>query len=447
MNTEHPTDGTAADPGINRSEVFGWKMYDWGYSAFSTTVGTALLGPYLLELANDNGGVNLFGWNIAPASFFPFAISLSALIQVFALPIIGTVADHTPRKKSLMMTLAYFSSLATAGLVMVTGSTVALGGLLFVVAAAGFAAAEVVYNSYLPELAPPNLRDRISSDGYALGYLGGGLYLALNFLLIALMDDTALAVRISLGGTGLWVAGFLLVFTQRRLRDRTSSRVKPADRGWLGFSVSTTLKTLKELWTSYPVAFRYLMSYLIFSDGIETIITVATIFAADELGAEAQTLLLLVLMIQFVAIPGAVGFGRWAERSGAKRTLIINLSVWALLVIYAYAQLDSIPKLWIMGFVLALVLGGSRAIARSLFSQMIPSDREAEYFGFYEIAARGTSWIGPLVFGVVNQITGSQRQAIISLIVFFVVGIAMLLTVDVRRGMLDAGQDPDLVVL
>jgi UMF1 family MFS transporter len=431
----------------DKREIFGWQMYDWGWSAFSTTVTTALLGPYLLELAEDNGGVDLLGWNIKPASFFPFAVSLSAIIQVVALPLIGTVADHTPHKKKLMLSLAYAASAFTAALFVVTASNVAVGGVLFVLAAVGFAAAGVVYNSYLPEIAPPQLRDRVSSGGFALGYVGGGLYLALNFALIAFMEDTELAVRISLGGAGLWAAAFIAAFTHSRLRVRTPERTKPHGQGWLGFSIGAVARTAKELWTRYPTTFRYLMAYLIFNDGVQTVIVVATSFAADELDAEAETLLLLVLMIQFVAAPGAMAFGRGAERYGAKKTLIANLGVWAALVIYAYAQLDSIPKLWAMGVVLAFVLGGSQAIARSLFSQMIPNDKEAEYFGFYEIASRGTTWIGPLVFGLVNQITGSQRQAIISLIVFFLVGIAVLVTVDVRRGMLDAGQDPDLVTL
>ena len=430
----------------DRSEVFGWKMYDWGWSAHTTTVLTALLGPYLLALAEDNGGVDVFGWTIDPASFFPFAVSLAAIVQVIGLPLVGTVADHTGAKKTLLMTTAYAACAFTAGLFFVTASNVLFGGVLFVLGAIAFAAAGVVYNSYLPDIVPPQLRDRVSADGYAYGYIGGGLYLAFNFLLIAFMDDTELAVRISLGGAGVWAAVFIALFTHRRLQKRIPARTKPEGEGWLGFSLSGVARTGRELWTRYPVTFRYLIAYIIFNDGIQTVIAISTSFAAEELDAPAETLLLLVLMIQFVAVPGAMGFGRWAERSGAKEALMVNLVVWAALVIYAYAQLDSITKLWVMGVVLAFVLGGSQAIARSLFSQMIPNDKEAEYFGFYEIASRGTTWIGPLVFGLVNQITGSQRQAIISLILFFVIGIAVLFTVDVRRGMADAGNNPDLVV-
>lgn len=425
----------------DRREVFGWQMYDWAWSAFSTTVTTALLGPYLLALAEDNGGVALGGWTVAPGSFFPFAVSLSALVQVLLLPMIGTIADHTDHKKTLMMGMAYGASALTAAMFLITGTTVVLGGVLFILASLGFGAAGVVYNSYLPEIAPPELRDRVSSQGFAYGYLGGGLWLAANFVMILLIEDDGLAVRLSLGGTGLWAALFIFAFTQRHLRARPASRSRPPGAGWVRFSLSSILSTAREMRSRYPVTFRYLLAYLIFNDGILTVIVVATSFAADELDAEAETLLLLVLLIQFVAIPGAIGFGRLAERFGSKRSLQWNLVVWAGLVIYAYLELDSIPKLWVMGTVLAFVLGGSQAISRSLYSQMIPAEKEAEYFGFYEIASRGTSWIGPAAFGVVNQITGSQRQAILSLILFFVVGIGLLAPIDVRRAMGDVGQD------
>lgn len=425
---------------IDRSEVLGWQMYDWGWSAFSTTVVTALLGPYLLALAEDNGGVDLGGFTIDSASFFPFAVSVSALLQVLVLPLVGVVADHTDHKKSLMLGLVYGASATTAAMFFVTGSTVALGGLLFIVASVAGSAAGVLYNSYLPDIAPPELRDRISSSGFAYGYLGGGLWLAINFGLLIALDD-GLAVRLSLAGSGVWAAFFIFTFTQQRLRARPASRTKPATPGWLRFSASSVLSTAKEMRREYPVTFRYLVAYLIFNDGVLTVLAVATSFAADELQAEAQTLLLLVLMIQFVAVPGAVGFGRLAERFGSKRSLLWNLVVWAGLVIYAYLDLNSIPKLWMMGVVLAIVLGGSQAISRSLYAQMIPGEKEAEYFGFYEIAARGTSWIGPALFGIVNQITGSQRQAILSLIFFFIVGIALLIPINVRRAMDAVGQD------
>lgn len=205
--------------------------------------------------------------------------------------------------------------------------------------------------------------------------------------------------------------------------------------------------TLLEMWRQYPMTFRYLIAYLIYNDGIQTVIIVSTAFAADELGVETQSLLLLVLMIQFVAFGGALAFGYLAKRFGAKRAIMVSLIIWSALVIYAFAFLYTETQLFVLGFVLALVLGGSQALSRSLFSQMIPADHEAEYFGFYEISERGTSWIGPLAFAAAVQITGSQRIAIVSLIIFFVVGLALLSRVNVRQAMLDSGNDPAGVVL
>ena len=430
-----------------RSEIFGWKMFDWGWSAFSTTVVTALLGPYFLELIDDDAGVSVLGLSIDEGSFYPYVISFSAVLQVIALPLVGSAADFSNKKKAIMMTLAYIGSIATIGLFFLVESTILLGGLLFVIAAVAFSASSVIYNSYLPDIAPPALRDRISSAGFAVGYMGGALWLAANFVLILVMEDDALAVRISLGGTGVWALFFIWAYPGRLLRSRPANRQKPAAVGWLKLSITSVLATLKEIKSDHPVTFRYLIAYLIFNDGIATVITVAAVFAADELDAEATQLLLLVLLIQVVAIPGAIAFGRFAERVGAKKALIINLCVWVALVVYAFLILNTITQLFVMGFFLALVLGGSQALSRSLYAQMIPHDRESEFFGFYEIAARGTSWMGPLAFGIANQVLGSQRQAILILLVFFAVGLALLIPVKVRQGMLDAGQDPTGLVL
>jgi UMF1 family MFS transporter len=420
-------------------------MYDWAWSAFSTTVTTALLGPYLLDLAERNNGVAIGAYTLEPASLFPFAVSLSALLQVVALPLVGAVADHTPHKKRMMMALAYTGSALLLGLFLVTVDTVMLGALLFVLAGVAFAAASVIYNSFLPELVPAGLRDRVSARGYAYGYLGGGLWLAINFLLISLMDDTELAVRISLGGTGVWCLVFFALFPGRLLEPRPAHRPKPEGEGWVGFSFRSVWATVLEMRDRYPIALRYLIAYLFFIDGISTVINVSTSFAADELDAEPATLLTLVLLIQFVAIPGSLGFGRLAERIGAKKALIANLVLWAALPIYAFAALDSIGELFVLGIVLALVLGGAQALSRSLFSLMIPASREAEYFGFFEIAARGTSWLGPLAFGIANEVFGSQRIAILPLVAFFLVGIALLVPIRVREAMLDAKQDPSAV--
>ncbi len=440
----------------DRREIRGWMMYDWANSAFSTTVGTALLGPYISALAEaSQKPLSLFGAQIQPAAIFPASVSLSVLLQVLFLPLLGTIADYTNLKKRLLLIFAYIGAAATVLLFMVrtdmpvlgTNGAVILGSLLYITANLSFGAAIVFYNAYLPDIASPDQRDAVSSRGWALGYLGGGLLLLLNLGLLMVMDDTALAVRISLASAGLWWLAFTFLFPQKRLVQREPARRLPPGTNMLKHGVQQVWGTLREMWQTYPMTLRYLIAYLIYNDGIQTVIVVSSTFAATELGMASDSLLLLVLMIQFVAFGGALLFGWLAKRTGAKRAIMLSLFIWSGIVIYAYALVYTDTQLFIAGVVIAIVLGGSQALSRSLFSQMIPADKEAQYFGFYEISERGTSWIGPLAFAAAVQITGSQRIAIVLLIVFFVVGLILLSRVNVRRAMLESGNDPTGVVL
>lgn len=430
-------------------------MYDWANSAFSTTVVTALLGPYILTLAQSSETpLILFGVAIEPAAIFPFSSSLSVLLQVLFLPLLGTIADYTNLKKRMMMVFAYTGGAATTLLVLVrpdsplgTNGAVLLGSFLFILANLCFGAAIIFYNAFLPEIASPDKRDMVSSRGFAFGYLGGGLLLLANLGLLTVMEDTGLAVRISLASAGIWWLIFTYIFPQQRLVQRDPPRQLPPDTNIFAHGVRRIWHTLAEIRSQYPETLRYLIAYLIYNDGIQTVIVVATAFAADELNTSTQTLLILVLMIQFVAFGGAFLFGFLAQRIGAKRAILLSLVIWSGIVIYAFLLLNNDTQLFVLGFALALVLGGSQALSRSLFSQMIPANHEAEYFGFYEISERGTSWIGPLAFGAAVQLTGSQRSAIVTLIIFFVLGLILLSRVDVSRAMQDAGNDPAGVVM
>jgi MFS transporter, UMF1 family len=436
----------------DKREIWGWVMYDWANSTFSTTVATALLGPYIIALAEASPTpITLFGLPIQPAAIFPFAVSLSVILQVFFLPILGTLADYTNLKKWMMMAFAYTGAAATILLFFVDADlvmgghngAVLLGSALFVVANLCFGAAVVFYNAFLPEIASPESRDAVSSKGFAMGYLGGGLLLLGNLALLTLMADTALAVRLSLLSAGAWWLLFTYIYPHRLLRQRRPERRLPPGAGFVGTGLRQLSRTLVEMRHKYPMTLRYLIAYLIYNDGIQTVIVVATSFAFDELGVGPETLLLLVLMIQFIAFGGAFFFGWLAQRIGTKPAIMSSLVVWAGLVIYAYLFLYTETQLFVVGVVLALVLGGSQALSRSLYSQMIPPAQEAEFFGFYEISERGTSWIGPLAFGAAVMITGSQRLAIVALIFFFVAGLLLLSRVDVARAIAEAGRHSD----
>jgi len=430
-------------------------MYDWANSAFSTIVVTTLLGPYLSNLAESTNGVSFLGMRFEPDAFFPTMVSISVILQVFLLPLLGTIADFSVLKKKLMLIFAFIGSVATLLLFFVkpdmpllgTNGAILLGGLLFITANLTFGAAVVLYNAFLPDIAEPKDRDRVSSFGWALGYLGGGIALLIALVLYTLMEDKGLAVRIGLALAGAWWLIFTLAFPARKLRQRPPLKKLPEGESYFSQGVKQIWHTLTTMYRVYPETLKYLIAYLIYNDGIQTVIVVSTMFAATELGAGADVLMMLILMIQFLAFFGALFFGWLAGKMGAKKSIIISLIIWAGIVIYAYALLYQIWQLFILGAFVALVMGGSQALSRSLYSQLIPRQNESEYFGFYEISERGTSWIGPLVFAAAVQFTGSSRVAILSLILFFVVGLLLFIPVNVRKAMVDAGNDPTGVVI
>ncbi|HLL72986.1 MAG TPA: MFS transporter [Pyrinomonadaceae bacterium] len=437
----------------DRREVFGWMMYDWANSAFSSTVAGVMLGQYVTRLAQvelgDNGTLFSFGalGAVTAKSFFPFCISVSVFLQVFLLPILGAIADYSNLKKRLLAIFCYLGVAATCLMFVVTGSLYVAGGILFIVANLSFGAALVFYNAFLPEITTEDERDKVSSRGYALGYLGGGLLLALNLLLVyaapALGISTGMAVRLSLLSAGVWWGGFAL-FSFARLKTRAAERSLPPGKTYFTVGFSQLGATFRQL-LKLKQTMRYLVGYLFFNDGIQTVISMAGIFLAQELfvsrGEEASEsfLLSIFLLVQFLAFFGALLFERIANWLGTKRAIMLSLAIWACIVIYAYALLQTKAQAWAMASMIAIVLGGSQALSRSLFSRMIPKGSEASFFGLYEISERGTSWLGPLVFGIVVSATNSYRQAILSLIVFFVVGLIILSLTDTDKAIHDAG--------
>ncbi len=444
-----------AIPVNDRREIFGWMMYDWANSTFSTTVAGALLAPYLTALAQAAVGENGVVLSLGPLgavtakSFFPLCISLSVFLQVFMLPILGAIADYSNLKKRLMAFFCYLGVVATCLLFFIAGNAYLWGGLLFIVANLSFGAAIVLYNAFLPEICTEDQADKVSSRGFAMGYLGGGLLLAANFALLTFADrlgiSGGMAVRLSLLSAGIWWGGFALI-TFARLRSRAAARRLPAGQTYLTIGFTQLRETFREL-ARLPHTLRYLVGYLFYNDGIQTVIGLASVFLSQELftdqqraaGDDQRFVLMIFLMVQFAAMVGALIFERIASVVGTKRAIILSLVLWSGVVIYAYGFLQTTTQAWFMAAVIALVLGGSQALSRSLFSRMIPAGREASFFGIYEISERGTSWIGPFIFGVVVGSTGSYRDAILSLIVLFVLGMIILATTNTDQAVHDAG--------
>jgi UMF1 family MFS transporter len=409
----------------------------------------ALFSPYLTRLAQsavgENGVVLDLGFlgAVTAKSLPSLCVSISVGAQVFLLPILGALGDYSDLKKRLMALFCYIAVIANCLLFFIKDDLYIWGGLLFIVANVCFGASIVFYNAFLPDIATEDQTDKVSSRGFAYGYLGGAILLALNLLLVVgaprLGISTGLAVRFSLLSAGIWWGGFAVI-TFLLLESRPKAKSLPPGKGYIaaGFlEIAATFRELRRL----PLTMRYLLGYLIYNDGIQTVIFASSAFLEQELfpGGNPIFLLEIFLMVQFVAVFGALIFERLAYVIKTKNAILVSLVIWAAVVIYAYRFLHTTKEAWIMASVIAIVLGGSQALSRSLFSRMIPAGKEAAFFGLYEVSERGTSWMGPLLFSIVIARTGSYRYALLSLIFFFVVGLVILWSTNTDRGIHEAG--------
>jgi UMF1 family MFS transporter len=441
-------------------EQRAWYWYDWANSAYVTTIAAVLFAPYLTSVAEraacgfvtdeDKGlkcadDLSVLGLGVSPGSLVFYIVTISTLISAVVLPVVGAIADRSSRKTTLMARFAWAGSLFAMCMFFVTGTNWQLGAALLVAATLCLGSSLVVYDAILCDVAEPHERDRVSSRGWALGYLGGGILLALNFGLLTLVDDTSLAVRISLLSAGVWWAAFTLI-PYRGVRNRPAANVVPEEGGVVRQSFGQLWHTLRDL-RGYPMTLTFLIAYLFYNDGIQTVIYAASVYGEKELGFEASTVLSAFLVVQFVGIAGALLFGRVARRRGAHATILGGLIIWIVVVVLGFfTPADNFPLFLALAAGIGLVLGGTQALSRSFFSKLIPRGREAEYFSLYQACERGTSWVGTLIFGLVHQWTDSYRPALLALIALFLIGFVLLAKVDTQRGIREAGNEVPAVV-
>ena len=432
-------------------EQRGWYVYDWANSAFYTTVVAVLLGPYLTEIAkaaaDANGNVPFFGLRVAAQSVWPYSVSLSVLLQVFVLPIVGAYADYGHRKRELLGALTVIGASTTIALYLVEGTSFMMGVLLYLLANLAYGCCITVYNSFLPEIAPPEQRDSVSARGWAIGYLGGGLLLLLNLWMYSNAEKLGMtglqAVRVGLASAGVWWLTFSIV-PMLTLRNRIPSKAPAAGQSAVDAAIKQLLHTLSQL-KRYPQTLRFLVAYLVYNDAIQTVFAMSSQFGSEELKMSTADLTQAVLMVQFVAFGGAIGFNWVAGWLGSRRTIMLTLAIWIFAVALMYFWVYTVKQFYVAAAIVALVMGGSQALSRSLFSFMIPKGQEAEYYSVYEISDKGTSWLGPLFFGAALSMTHNFRIAIVSLIVFFLAGLVLLSRVDVRRAAQEAGNEPPAI--
>jgi UMF1 family MFS transporter len=457
----HAAAGPVEKPAQRRREQRAWYFYDWANSAYVTTTATVLLAPFLTSVAERAAcpglpsgqaceeSLSVLGLPVNPGSLVFYVATFATLLSAVLLPLVGAAVDRTRHQRAVLAGFAWAGSAAAGAMWFISGTRWQLGVALLIAANLCLASSLVVYDAVLCRIATPDERDRVSSRGWALGYLGGFLLLAVDLGVVTAHDALGLteseAVRWSLLSAGLWWGGFTLI-PYLGLRDRPPVDVA-AVRGSLAREAFGQLaSTLRHL-HGYPHTLRFLLAYLLFNDGIQTVIAVSSVYGTRQLGFDTSQLIVTILIVQIVAFAGALVFGRLAARYGARDMVLASLVLWTSVVAIGFFLPAGRFALWVaLAVLIGLVLGGSQALSRSLFSQLVPRGREAEYFSLYQAGERGTSWFGTLLFGLVHQVTGSYRPAILALLVFFLLGGLILRRVDVRQGIADAGNRAPAVV-
>ncbi|MEN4011840.1 MAG: MFS transporter [Chloroflexota bacterium] len=427
--------------------INAWVMYDWANSAFVTTIMAAVLPVYYTSVAAANLPANI------ATAYWGFTTSLSALIAAVISPVLGAMADFRGSKKRFLTIFMLLGVTGTALLYIVRTGDWLLGSLFFLIGNIGFAGSLVYYDALLPHVARPEELDQVSSRGYAMGYIGGGVLLAINLAMILLVPGffpeeqqgaiTELMTRFSF----LTVAVWWFVFTLPLLRrvSEPTRRLLPGEENFnpLQASLNRLSKTFKEI-RNYRDLSLFLLAFWVYANGIGTIITMATAYG-NEIGIGQNTLIGTLLMVQFLAAPFAILFGRLAKKVGAKKALYLSLSVYTLIAIAGYF-LRVEWQFWALGAAVATVQGGSQALSRSVMGRMIPKSKSAEFFSFFSVFEKFSSIAGPLLFGVVSTVMGESRLSIVSLVIFFAAGMLLLRSVNIERGAAVAIQEENQMI-
>ena len=447
-----------ADRRTRRARL-GFYAYGFANHGYVAIVGTVLFAPYLTSVAETAAcgytssptrsceqTLSVLGIPVSPGSLVFYAVPVATVLSTLLLPTVGALADRMRRPRLLLAALALLGSAAAVGMAGVAGGDWQLGVVLLLVATVSLAASVVVANSFLHALSGPDERDAVSSRGWASGYVGSTLTLAAALVLVSAAPSlgltTGTAVRASFVLAGLWWAGWTvlpLLLLPDPPRDATLRPRRPR----VGRDLVETLRDC----FSHRQTFAFLLAALFVNDGVATVIGVASTYGHIELGLSQGVLLATILVVQVVAVGGAVLFGRLARRTGAPRAIAVGLVAWIAVVAAAFLlPAQRVLPFVAVGVAIGLVLGGVQALTRSAFSHLVPPGREAGYFSLYQATEEGTSWFGTLVFGLVHQLTGSYRPALGALLAFFVVALVLLRRVDFRAGIAEVGNPVPRVI-
>ena len=437
--TPMPKPGLLERLGLHRRELRAWAMYDWAISAVQTTVMVAVFPIFWIDVAGS--GIGKTAANEQWATANSIAVAVVAILS----PILGALADYAAAKKKLLAVFMLLGVLACGGMYFIGFGDIRLAFVLFVLAAIAAAGSAVFYESLLPHIANEKELDRVSTAGYAIGYIGGGVLLALNLAWIQkpewfglpsgdglTPDQSTLPVRLAMVSVAVWWVVFSIPLF-RRVKEPPRALESDERPGENPIKVAFVRlgETFREL-RGYKQAFLMLLAFLIYNDGISTIQKMAVAYGT-ELGIERGALIAAILIVQFVGIPFTFLFGMLSGKLGAKRSVLLGLAVYGGISVVGYFM-KTATHFFILAGLVGMVQGGTQALSRSLFSAMIPRHKSGEFFGFYSVFNKFAGIFGPLLFASVIRSTGSSRNAILSVILFFVIGAVLLSFVDVDEG-------------
>lgn len=417
----------------HKLQIKAWTMYDWANSAFATTVMGALLPTYFLTYIATEGSLPIWG----------YAVAIGSLIAAVLSPLLGAIADFRASKKKFLGAFAALGIISTGLLFLVDSpEDKVLCVVLYILGIIGFSGSLVFYDSLLPHIAREDEIDQVSSRGYATGYLGGGLLLLINVVMIFVGPgltanlgeprSTMLWMRLSLTSVAVWWAVFSIPLFRRVSEPVRMAQVGEENQNVLTVGFKRFFQAFREI-REYKDLFWFLLTFLVYANGIGTIITMAAAFATD-LGFGTLVVLGTFLMVQFVAAPFSILFGNLGKRWGNKKAITVSLLVYTVVAIVGFFMSQE-WHFFLLGFGVGMVQGGSQALSRSLIGKLMPKGKSAEFYGFFSVSEKFNTIIGPAVMAFVTQLTGNSRWGIVSLVIFFIAGILMLRGVNVERGM------------
>ncbi len=425
----------SAAPKNQRREIIAWCMYDWANSAYSTIYITVLVGYLQRAVLPGDAGLTVWGWGIG----------ITTLCCAVLSPVLGAIADAHANKRTWLAITTMLGASASALMFFGTPDYWWWFVAMFLIANLNYELVQSFYNAFLPEITDDSRMSEISGWGYGLGYIGGGLMLVVAVVILqygealGLPTENGFLPRLCLLVMGLWWAVFslpMLLIVRDRAVPRNGDK-SFVDTAFVGLrDVKRTLLDIRR----YKMLAIFLIGFLIYNDGVMTVISQASVYAQQKFAMDEARLVPLFIMIQFVALPGAVFLGWLATKIGQKNALHICLGIWVIVLLSGFV-IEQESQFWVMAAVTALVMGGTQSISRTIMGLMTPEERTGEFFGFFNLSGKAFSMLGPIMFTEILKHTGSPNWAILSLLLFFAVGWAIIAPLDIAKGQQQAGKD------